>query len=86
MKPKLSAGASCLCLGRIWLKAYLPQKSLPFETHTEQKEWLHYAAREVKKMAGYAVKLSRFCCKGNNFSKDHSEMSWKFQITLIDWS
>jgi len=40
----------------------LPKEFLPFEAHTEQKKWLHYATKEVKNMAGYAVKHSKYCC------------------------
>lgn len=83
MESRLSAGAS-LCPERIWLHPCLPQESLPFEAHAEQKEWLHYATTEVKKMAGYTVKHSKYCCTGNDFSKVCSEMNWQFQVTLID--
>lgn len=79
MQSRLSAGASCLCPGTTWLRAL----ALHFEGHMEQKEWLHYMATKVKKMAGYIVKLSKYCCTDNSFCKVHSKMTKQFGVTVI---
>lgn len=72
-----------------WCQLFVPRKdlahsmSLPFEGHTEQKECLLYVTRKVKKMAGYAVKLPKYCCIDNRFCKVRSKMTKQFEVTVL---
>lgn len=72
----------------IWYQLFVPRKnlaqsmSLHFKGHMEQKEWLLYMTRKVKRVTGCTVKLPKDFCIDNRFREVHSKMTKQSGITV----